>query len=339
MAESGGAAAQVAGAQATGALVTGSSGFIGTRLVRRLVAEGRRVVALDILAPRETLLGVDYRRIDVAEPLDPALGAGVGEIYNLAAVHRTPGHPPEEYYRTNVLGALNVTRLAEDAGVGAILFTSSISVYGPQESFVTEASPLLPVSDYGRSKRMAEVIHSQWRERDPSRRLVTVRPGVVFGPGERGNYTFLARALKRRMFVFPGRTDAIKSGGYVDELLDTFAFTLGHARDGAEPEIRYNFAFPTPSTTQDIVETFGTVAGLPGALGTAPLPLLLAAATVFEGAAKVGVKTPIHRERVRKLVNSTAVTPRWLLDNGYVFSSDLASSLESWKVETDGAFT
>ncbi|CAN5136367.1 N/A [soil metagenome] len=320
--------------RSAGALVTGASGFIGTRLVRRLASEGRRVTALDILPPRETLPGVDYRTIDVAEPLDPALGAGVSEIYNLAAVHRTPGHPPEEYYRTNILGALNVTRLAEEAGVGAILFTSSISVYGPQETFVTESSPLLPVSDYGRSKRMAEVIHSQWRERDPSRRLVTVRPGVVFGPGERGNYTFLARALKRRMFVYPGRTDAIKSGGYVDELLDTFAFTLGRL----EPEIRYNFAFPTPSTTKDIVDTFGAVAGLPGALGTAPLPLLLSASTVCEGAAKVGVKTPIHRERVRKLVNSTAVTPRWLLDNGYVFHRDLASSLTSWKAETDGRF-
>ena len=318
----------------TAALVTGASGFIGTRLVRRLAGEGRRVVAVDILPPRESFPGVEHHRADVAEPLDPALGRDVSQVYNLAAVHRTPGHPPEDYYRTNVLGALNVTRLAEEAGIGSILFTSSISVYGPQESFVTEASPLLPVSDYGRSKGMAEVIHRQWAARDPARSLVTVRPGVVFGPGERGNYTFLAKALRRRMFVYPGRRDAIKSGGYVDELLGTFAFALARG-PGATT---YNFAFPTPSTTQDIVETFGRVAGLPGALGTAPLPLLLAAAAVFEAASVAGVKSPIHRDRVRKLVNSTAVTPRWLLDNGYAFTYNLELSLAAWMAETGGRF-
>ena len=324
----------MAGARATGALVTGASGFIGTRLVRRLAAQGRAVTAVDVRAPREALPGVSYRIADVAEPLDAALGRGVAEIYNLAATHRTPGHEPHEYYRTNVLGALNVTRLAEEAGVGAILFTSSISVYGPQESFVTEASSLKPASDYGRSKGMAEAIHGQWAARDPSRRLVTVRPGVVFGPGERGNYTALAQALKRRMFVYPGRRDAIKSGGHVDELLDTFAFALARGPGS----ITYNFAFPEASTTQDIVEAFGRVAGFPGALGTAPLPLLLAAASLFEAAAALGLKTPVHRERVRKLVTSTAVEPRWLLDNGYRFSRDLSSSLAEWREETAGRF-
>jgi nucleoside-diphosphate-sugar epimerase len=258
----------------------------------------------------------------------------VEAIYNLAATHRTPGHPPEEYYRTNIWGALNVARLAEAAGVETVLFTSSISVYGPQENFVTEASPLTPTSDYGRSKAMAEAIHRQWAERDPARRLVVVRPGVVFGPGERGNYTFLAQALKRRIFVYPGRRDAIKSGGYVDELLDTFDFALAHADRAAT----YNFAFPTPSTTEDIVAAFGRVAGLPALFGTAPLPLLLGAATVFEGAAAMGVKTPIHRDRVRKLVHSTAVTPQWLLDHGYTFRRDLESSLACWRDETQGRF-
>ena len=41
---------------------------------------------------------------------------------------------------------------------------------------------------------------------------------------------------------------------------------------------------------------------------------------------------------MRKLVTSTAVTPGWLLENGYVFTRDLASSLEAWRVETQGRF-
>ena len=316
-------------------LITGGSGFVGTRLIARLVAQGERVIAIDLVKPRVTHVGVDYVIGDVGEELDLGLADDVTAIYNFAAVHRTPGHPPEEYYRTNVLGALNVTRLAEDAGVERILFTSSISVYGPSETLITEADPLAPVSDYGRSKRMAEVIHRQWRSRGADRRLVVVRPGVVFGPGERGNYTFLANALRRRMFFYPGRKDAIKGGGYVDELLDTFAFAMSFDK----PELLYNFAFPTPSSTLDIVEAFNAVAGFPMPLGVVPLPFLLAAAFAFESLAVVGIKTPVHRDRVRKLVNSTAVSPRWLLDNGYTFNRDLRTSLSEWRDETAGQFT
>ena len=64
---------------------------------------------------------------------------------------------------------------------------------------MTGSSPLHPTSPDGRPKRMAEVLH-KWRERGTERRLVIVRPGVVFGPGERGNFTYLARALSRGAF-------------------------------------------------------------------------------------------------------------------------------------------
>ena len=95
------------------ALVLGASGFIGTRLVRRLASQGMAVTALDLAPPRERLDGVDYVSADVRRPLDPELGRGLSRIYNLAAVHRTPGHPPHEYYETNVWGAFHATALAE----------------------------------------------------------------------------------------------------------------------------------------------------------------------------------------------------------------------------------
>jgi hypothetical protein len=52
----------------------------------------------------------------------------------------------------------------------------------------------------------------------------------------------------------------------------------------------------------------------------------------------VGLKTPIHRDRVRKLVNSTAVTPQWLLDSGYTFTRNLKIALTEWKAETGAKF-
>ncbi len=317
-----------------GSVILGASGFIGTRLVRRLHTRGEPVRALDILPPRERLPGVDYQVADVRDPLAAGFGDGASILYNFAAVHRTPGHPDHEYYETNVAGALNATALAEARDIRTIVFTSSISVYGPCEQAVDEASPLRPVSAYGRSKRLAERIHRDWLDRGEGRRLVTVRPGVVFGPGEVGNYTRLARALKGGYFFFPGRRDTVKSGGYVDELLSTMEFALSRN----ERSILYNFAYPQPSTTEAIVDILGRIVGRRSRPLTLPIAPLLAAAMVFEAANALGIKNTIHRERVIKLVQSTRITPGWLLASGYSFGSDLESALKQWNDETDGRF-
>lgn len=319
---------------AGGVVVFGASGFIGTRLVRRLAAAGHPIVAVDIAPPRERLDGVKYVTADVRQPLDIKIGEGAAHFYNLAAVHRTPGHPAHEYYETNVLGASHVTALAENCGVPLIVFTSSISVYGPTEDVRTEVSQPTPTSDYGRSKLMAEIIHQAWRRASSDRRLITVRPGVVFGPGEMGNYTNLARALRGGFFVYPGRRDTVKSGGHVDELLRCLEFSVAKA----EAEILFNFAFPEESTTEDIVAAFGRVSGKPVRPATAPLWLLMLVARAFEAANALGIRTPIHRERVTKLVRSTRISPAWLLANGYEFQMDLHRALECWSRETNGDF-
>lgn len=317
-----------------GVVVLGASGFIGSRLVRKLATQHEGVVAVDIAPPRARLPGVEYITADVRHPLDVEIGLGATRLYNLAAVHRTPGHPAHEYYETNVLGARNVVALAEACKIPFIVFTSSISVYGPTEEVRTESSLPAPTSDYGRSKLIAEMIHQMWRRAEPERRLVTVRPGVVFGPGEMGNYTHLARSLRRGLFAYPGRRDTVKSGGHVDELLRCIDFAVAKE----EPEILFNFAFPQESTTEDIVAEFGRVTGKVVRPATVPVGALLLAARVFEAANALGVRTPVHRERVMKLVRSTRIAPAWLLANGYEFQMDLNSALRCWSNETDGRF-
>jgi nucleoside-diphosphate-sugar epimerase len=316
------------------AVVLGASGFVGTRLVRRLSEQGVSVAAVDIRPPRERREGVDYITADVREPLSATIGLGAQALYNLAAVHRTPGHPPHEYYETNVMGAAHATELAEACGIPLIVFTSSISVYGPSEMVVTEQSPLQPTSDYGRSKRMAETVHRKWLDAEKGRKLVIVRPGVIFGPGERGNYTSLAKALRRGMFAYPGRRDAVKSGGHVDELLRCLEFAIAKCKR----EVLFNFAFPDESTTEEIVGAFSRVAGYGSTHPTIPTAPMLAAASLFEAADAIGIKNPIHRERILKLINSTRVAPAWLLANGYVFEKNLETALADWAAETAGRF-
>ncbi len=318
------------------AMVLGGSGFVGSRLVRRLAEEGayEQIRSVDFRAPRVRMMGVDYREHDIRRPIPEDWGRGVTTIFNLAAIHTTPGHEPHEYYETNIAGAINATNLAVANGATRMVFASSISVYGPSEETLTEESELSPTSDYGRSKRLAERIHQQWLEAADARRLVIVRPGVIFGPGEGGNYTTLVRALRRRIFFYPGRRDAIKSSGYVDDLISALDFALRQD----ERSVVFNYAFPTLSTTEDIVSAISRVLDLGSRPPTIPASWLLLAALPFEIANGMGLRNRIHRDRVRKLIHSTKVYPQWLVSRDYTFTADLESGLRAWGAETADRF-
>jgi nucleoside-diphosphate-sugar epimerase len=311
------------------AVVFGGAGFVGQHLIASLLRRGYgEVTSVDIAPPRTPVPGARYVTHDVRQPIPGSVcTVPVDEVYNLAAVHRTPGHPDREYFDTNVAGAENVCQYCRITGVSRLVFTSSISVYGPAEEPKDEESVPAPVSAYGRSKLEAEAIHQAWAQEDSARCLVIVRPAVVFGPFENGNFTRLAQALKRRIFFYAGRRDTIKGCGSVDDLVGSMSFALGLKK----PEFLYNYCYPELYTIQDICETFHSVAGLSRPLGTAPLWFLMAVGRLFELAAALGIKTGIHRDRVMKVVQSTHIVPKALVEAGYVYETDLTVGLRRWQ--------
>lgn len=311
----------------TGALVLGGAGFIGRHLLTHLAGRGvRPLISLDLVDPARPVAGVDYRRGDVRIPFAALVPEAVAVVYNLAAVHRTPGHPDHAYYETNVAGAVNACRYATLRGVERILFTSSISVYGPREEPCSETTPPAPESAYGRSKLLAEAVHESWAEAGSARRLAILRPAVVFGDGEGGNFDRLLRQLRRRAFVFPGRRDTIKGCGYVGELLHAMAFCV--QRD--ETVYRANFAYPDPSTIEAIACTVAATAGLPSPRLTVPAGAVMGAAWLLEMLGRAGLDSGINRDRVAKLLVSTHVRPDRLLADGYRFETDLATGVRAW---------
>lgn len=318
------------------ALIFGGCGFIGSHLARQLreCGEYRRIVCADLSKkPHFETDGVDYVVCDVREEIPSGLVTGVTEIYNLAAVHTTPGYEDWEYFWTNVLGASHVCDYARRVGVDMIIFTSSISVYGPSEAPVTEASPLNPESAYGQSKLCAETIHHQWRMEVPKRRrLIVVRPAVIFGYTEQGNFTRLASLLKRGAFIFPGRKDTVKACGYVKDLTRSFRIFV----DGSLDVVTYNFAYTERFTTEAICEAFHRVAGYPRPKRLVPLPLMMGVGFAFELLRKFGLPTSINRARVTKLIRSTNIVPEVLDRSGFVRNYGLDAALADWRRESGG---
>lgn len=319
------------------AVVFGGAGFIGGHLLARLAASGRyrRLVSYDIAAPKAAVAGVDYVVGDVREPIAVDGEVAGAEIYNLAAVHTTPGHQDWEYFWTNVNGATAVCAFARAIDARFLLFTSSISVYGPTEEPVDERFKPSPTSAYGRSKLQAETIHRTWLDADPGRRLVVVRPAVIFGPGEGGNFTRLARLLSRGHFVYPGRRDTIKSCGYVGELVRSMEF----ARDLHRREFTYNLSYPARTTTEQICAAFAEVAGFAEPRVTVPFAMMRAGGFAFELLSSLGFRTSVNRDRIGKLVKSTNILPSALMSEGYVFETTLREALARWKSQSGATFT
>ena len=199
--------------------VIGGSGFIGSRLVRRLLANEKISVRITDKSPSKLYPGLvklgDVRSIDQLR--DSISNHSV--IVNLAAEHRDDVRPLSLYTDVNVDGAKNICTVASEKKVKTIIFTSSVAVYGFAPIGTDESGEIAPFNDYGRTKYQAEQIFKSWQAEVPEERtLVIIRPTVVFGEQNRGNVFNLLRQIASGKFVMVGHGENRKSMAYVENV-------------------------------------------------------------------------------------------------------------------------
>ena len=190
-------------------LVTGSTGFVGSRLLasKEAVARSIQFCAITRQPFNEIPLNVEQIRIeDISEKTDwsEAL-AGVDAVVHLAArVHVMSdgsSSPLEEYRKANVLSTLSLAMQAADAGVKRFIFLSSIKVNGEKtklgEPFTEDSIPK-PEDPYGISKLEAE---KGIREicNATGMQYVLIRSPLIYGPGVGANYQRLMNLVQRRL--------------------------------------------------------------------------------------------------------------------------------------------
>ena len=309
------------------AVIFGGTGYIGTWLARRLLEQGwSKIVLADIKPPTERLSrGIEYVACDVRQPITGQLSFdSVDWIFNFAAVHREPGHVFREYFDTNIPGAKNVCSFAETVGCSRILFTSSIAVYGEIAMPTNERTAIYPDTGYGISKCCAELIHRVWQSGSPSRRLIVVRPGVVYGPGDPGNILRMIRAIQRGMFFMPGDGSVRKSYAYIYGLLDSIDFMMGVE----ESFICYNYVERETEKLSELVHITSEELGISRPRMRIPMAMLVWAARLAQLLS--GGNSPIHPLRVRKAAKSTYIVPEELLLRGFEFRYEFRQSLRHW---------
>jgi len=216
-------------------LVTGASGFVGSSLVRAMMARGMPVRAASRSTGVVTLpggwcsvdnLGGDN---DWRHALD-----GIEAVVHCAArvhvMHERTGNPLTEFRRSNVEGTLNLARQASQAGVRRLVFLSSVKVNGESTSSgpFRADDPPHPIDAYGVSKCEAEYELLELC-RETGLEVTIIRPPLVYGPGVKANFETMMHWLACGIpLPLAAITQNQRSLVALDNLVDLILTCLSH---------------------------------------------------------------------------------------------------------------
>jgi nucleoside-diphosphate-sugar epimerase len=190
------------------AFVTGANGFVGHYLVEALSMRGCAVRVLAL--PNEDTSALERDNVtiyqgDVRLPqtlVEPMRGADT--VFHLAGIHG-PWRPKQDYYSVNIKGTENVCRAALAAGTGRLVHVSTWAVYGTGLGrALDESLALKPLTDqYTLTKAEADRLVQRFIVND-GLPAVVVRPGIMFGPGDKVNFVRMADRLRARRAIIIG---------------------------------------------------------------------------------------------------------------------------------------
>jgi farnesol dehydrogenase len=224
------------------ALVTGSTGFIGTLLAADLARRGRAVRAL--VRQRGDRRGLEDPRIELAlgDVLEPdslrRATEGCAEVFHLAGYARNWAKDPDTFRRVNVQGTRNVLEAARRAGARRAVVASSALTFGPTPPGVVADEDarrwLPPLTEYEASKLEMESAVAEASGDGPE--VVLVNPTRVYGPGKLTEGNSVSRLVdlycRGRMPFLLAAGRAVGNYAYVDDVVGGLAAAMERGRPG-----------------------------------------------------------------------------------------------------------
>ena len=233
-------------------LVTGSQGFVGKKLIKRLLKYDIEIIEFNINEGRDILDSYSFSDLE-----------SVDIVVHLAAKTFIPDafDRPDEMYKTNMVGTLNVLEYCRLKSVKKIIYMSSF-VYGLPEYLPIDEKHVTNIQNpYGRSKLIGEMLCTGYFN-DYGIGLVILRPFNIYGPGQSERFlipSIIREALNDDIILkardlFPKR-DFV----YVDDVVDAIVYAILRS-ERPKPEI-FNVGYGKSYSVEDIVKKIQYIAG------------------------------------------------------------------------------
>jgi nucleoside-diphosphate-sugar epimerase len=288
-------------------LVTGATGFTGSVLTRKLLAQGYDVKALvrdksRFNFPEASQLEVVEGDITDHEKLIEAV-ADVEVVYHIAALFRQAGVPDSVYWDVNLHATEALLKLSQEAGVKRFVHCSTVGVHGHIENPpADENCPVAPGDIYQVTKLAGEQKAIEYGAQN-NFAVSVIRPGPIYGPGD-------LRLLKLFKLAAKSVTPIIGDGRiffnmvYVEDLAD--AFILASQREEAIGEI-FIAAGPENMRLNEIVDVIAGMLDKPQRKFHMPAFPFQWAGTICEKICiPLNIEPPIYRRRIDFFTKSRA---------------------------------
>lgn len=314
-------------------VMTGATGFIGRRVVPRLVADGHSVRSLarrPADAGRlEELAGTTVVEADLTEPesLKRVIARGDCVIHLAVLGHLSErDHDESEFRRVNVEGTRNLLEACLDREAARVVVTSSSAALGHVRSpVIDESSPANPLTPYGRSKRASDLLVEEYaRERGlPSVSLLFTH---VYGPGDTRDFLKIIRWMKAGVFPQVGLRPNYYPALFIDDAVEAIRLAIDRGRLGE----RYIITDSDPHDTREVRRLVRQILGLP----RRPYPVIPAGLTLFAAsmleklASRLGTTSPLPSRSIRNFASSRRFSiAKAQAELGFAPTVDLAEGL------------
>jgi nucleoside-diphosphate-sugar epimerase len=283
-------------------LITGGTGFIGSRLALRCLERGDDVL---ILGQANTPAEEGNRKLLESRGAAVTLGSvtdrervldvlhGVDVVYHLAAAQHEANVPDQRFWDVNVTGTRNLLEASVKAHVKRFIYGSTIGVYGsPGHGPIGNESPLQPDNVYGVTKLAAEKLVASFQQEIPG---VIIRISETYGPGDH-RLLKLFKAIKKNVFFMIGSGRNLHHLIYIDDLIEGFFLSTM-----VEEAVGKTFVLAgnEPITTDEMVTTIANHLDVAVRRFRAPLlPFLMAAAILEAVLRPLGIQPPLHSRRM-----------------------------------------
>jgi len=269
-------------------LVIGGCGYIGTHMVKALLAAGQDVVTLDNLSKgnRELLPGGAFVMGDISDPvvLEQVFSSRRFDAVMHFSAFTEVGESvqdPQKYYLNNLAGTLNLLKAMRRHGVERFIFSSSAAVYGePAVIPIEESHPCRPTNPYGRTKLMVEDILRDY-DRAYGLRFMALRYFNAAGADDSGTIgerhdpeshliplvLQVATGERENITIFGTDHDTpdgtcLRDYVHVNDLAAAHLLALKALQDGA-PSAAYNLGNSRGISVKEVIETARRVTGHP----------------------------------------------------------------------------